>query len=252
MTRNALYKALCDCIPASYSEVWDNDGAMLLPDGEGEVSHVLCTLDVSDSVVDYAIENGFDLILSHHPLIFSPLRALNGEDAVSRRVLRLLSNNIAVFSFHTRLDAMEGGINDVLAKMLGVCAVKPLGEGEAALGRVGNLNAPMSLDGFLSRVKRMTDAPILNVLKKTDTVSRIAIVGGEGKDFIEAATKADADTYLSGRLGYHAMLDGEINLIECGHYFSEKHAAALLKDLVASAADGIKAEIYTPNSLAVY
>ena len=116
MTRTELYRALDARIPASHSESWDNDGAMLLPNPEKEVKSILCTLDVTDAVIDYARENGVDMVLSHHPLIFSGVKALNGEDPVSRRILSLLAADIAVFSFHTRLDAMEGGINDALAK----------------------------------------------------------------------------------------------------------------------------------------
>ena len=252
MTRKEFYSALSSRIPIAYSEAWDNDGAMLLSNPTRAVSRVLCTLDVSDKVIAYAKENSFDLILSHHPLIFGGVKALDGEDTVSRRILELVSADIAVFSFHTRLDAMAGGVNDALSEMFGLSAVTPLGEGEAALGRVGTLGESLPLEKFLDNVKSVLGAPALNVFKKTDTVRRVAVVGGEGKDFIAAAEKSGADTYLSGRLGYHAMIDGKINLIECGHYFTEKHAAKLLADIACVILGEVKIEIYTPNSLTVY
>ena len=252
MTRREFYEALDRRIPKSYSEEWDNDGALLLIDPEKKVEKILCTLDVSDEVIRYAEEKGFDLILSHHPLIFKGVKALDGETPTSRRVLALVSADIAAFSFHTRLDAMEGGINDALSSMLGLSEVAPIDEGEGALGRIGTLRAPMPLEDFCALVKKITDAPFVTVLKKTDAVSRVAVVGGEGKDLIGEATNAGADTYLSGSLGYHAMLDGEINLIECGHYFSEKHAATLLSNEAKAISPDVKVEIYTPNSLAIY
>ena len=252
MTRQELYSALERHIPRAYSEAWDNDGALLLPNPEKQVKKILCTLDVSDEVVRYAKENGFDLILSHHPLIFGGLRALNGEDAVSRRVLSLLSSDVAVFSFHTRLDAVTGGVNDALAETLGLTDVRPMGEGENALGRIGTLKNEMPIADFLSLVKEATGAPALCVRTVSSVVKAVAVVGGEGKDFIDAAKNAGADTYLSGRLGYHAMLDGEINLIECGHYFSEKHTARLLNQMVKELCPDAESEIYAPNSLAIY
>lgn len=252
MTRKELCRALNERIPLAYREDWDNDGAMLLPNASQEVERVLCTLDVSDEVVRYAKENGFDLILSHHPLIFGGVRALDGEAPVSRRILSLLASNIAVFSFHTRLDAMAGGVNDALACAVGLKEISPIDDGEGALGRVGVLASPMPFADFCARVKDATGAPFVNTLKKTDTVSRVAVVGGEGKDFIPLAEAAGADTYLSGRLGYHAMLDGEINLIECGHYFSERHTANVLAGLAEELLPRAQIEIYVPNSLTVY
>lgn len=252
MTRKELYRALDKRIPVAHKEDWDNDGAMLLPDAAFHVQRILCTLDVSDEVVDYAKKNSFDLILSHHPLIFAGVKALDGENPVSRRILLLLASNIAVFSFHTRLDAMKGGVNDALARMIGLEDIALIDDGEGALGRVGMLPSPMPFEDFCARVKDATGAPFVNTFKKTDTVSRVAVVGGEGKDFISLAEAAGADTYLSGRLGYHAMLDGEINLIECGHYFSERHTANLLAGLAAELLPHAEIEIYVPNSLTVY
>ena len=252
MTRKSFYQALNSRIPAVYKESWDNDGAMLLQNPEKEVKSVLCTLDVSDAVIDHAKENGVDLILSHHPLIFDGVRALDGCDPTSRRVLKLMEADIAVFSFHTRLDAMEGGINDALADALGLSGVKPIGEIECMIGRIGELPSPMPFEDFCALVKEVTGAPFVNALVKKDTVRRVAVVGGEGKDFISLASGAGADTYLSGRLGYHAMLDGEINLMECGHYYSEKHAALLLKDIAETVSPEVKVQIYAPNSLRVY
>ncbi len=251
MTRAELFAALAAEMDHP-SEAWDNDGVMCLPCEETEVRQVLCTLDVTEEVVAYAVARGFDLILSHHPLVFKGIKAITPCDPASRALLSLIVSNIAVFSFHTRFDGATGGVNDGLCTLLGLADVSPLGEGEAALGRVGQLPSPLSFEDFTLLVKEKLGAPALCGKKKTDTVSRVAVVGGEGKDFIPDAEKAGADVYLSGRLGYHAMLDAPLSVLEAGHYFSEKHAAVLLSERVKKHLPDVKVEIYTPNSLAIY
>lgn len=251
MTRAELFAALAAEMDYP-SAPWDNDGVMCLPCKETEVKRVLCALDVTEEVVAYAAAKGVDLILSHHPLIFGGIKAVMPDDPVSRSLLSLITLDIAVFSFHTRFDGATGGVNDGLCALLGLTDVSPLGEGEAALGRVGRLPSPLSFEDFTVLVKEKLGAPALCGKKKTDTVSRVAVVGGEGKDFIPDAEKAGADVYLSGRLGYHAMLDAPLSVLEAGHYFSEKHAAGLLAEMVKKHIPDAKVEIYTPNSLAIY
>ena len=251
MTRSELYSAMVREMDFPSAE-WDNDGVMCLPCADTEVGRVLCALDVTADTVEYALRKGFDLILSHHPLIFSGIKAVTPWNPVSAALLRLIEANVAVFSFHTRLDGATDGVNDGLCRLLGLTDVTALGEGEAALGRLGRLPSPLSFEDFTAIVKERLGAPALCGKKKTDTVSLVAVVGGEGKDFIPDAARAGADVYLSGRLGYHAMLDAPLSVIEAGHYFSEKHAASLLAERVKRRLPEAEVEIYTQNSLAIY
>lgn len=252
MTVKELYAALDAQIPATLSEEWDNDGLMCCPDGEKEVGRILFALDVTDNVVAYAKKTRADVIISHHPLIFAPITALTEETPVASRLLRLVKAKISVFSFHTRFDRVSGGVNDVLAKTLRLSNVAPLGEGEASLGRIGTLPQEMSLSDFAEYAKRALGAPMAQAWDASRPVSRVAVVGGEGRDFIEAATCAGADTYLSGRLGYHAMQDGKINLVELGHYFTERPSLSALCDLVQQILPEAQTEIYTPNPMSTY
>ena len=128
MTVNELYKKLVARLPDSLAESWDNDGLMVCPDGDAPVRRVLLALDVTETVVDFAIENRFDLILTHHPLIFRPLSSLTEDTTVGRKVIKLIKSGIAVISFHTRVDRVDGGVNDVLADLLELSEVEPLGE----------------------------------------------------------------------------------------------------------------------------
>lgn len=251
MNRRELYAFLEKKMPASLREAWDNDGVMCAENMDREVLRVLCTLDVTDEVVAYAEKEGFDLILSHHPLIFAPLSAVTEESAVARRVLRLLKKDIAVFSFHTRLDAVDGGINDALAEALGLSQIAPLSE-TSPIGRIGRLPSPLSFEALCAKVKEATGAPVLSCKAVNTPIGTVAVVGGEGKEFLSDAEAKGADAYLSGRVGYHAMLDAKIGVIEMGHYFSEKHAASLLQKFVSAAQKDVFCEIYAPNSLQIY
>ena len=252
MNRKELYEALCKRMPTSLSCDWDNDGVMCCSDLSAPVLRVLCTLDVTEDVVRYAETGGFDLILSHHPLIFSGVRALNECAPVPRRLLRLLSADIAVFSFHTRLDAVEGGINDGLCALLGLSDVLTMGEGEAALGRVGCLSAPMDAAALAAFVKEKLGASILQLADAGAPISRLAVVGGAGKGLVSDAVASGADAYLTGELGYHTLQDAPITLIEAGHYFTERHAADLLAAMVKEISPEVYTETYAPLPFSQY
>ena len=252
MTVRELYTLISEKIPPSLSEAWDNDGLMCCPAPEREVHRILFALDVTDAVVAHALEAKADVIISHHPLVFAKLPALTTERPVAGRLIRLVQAGVSVFSFHTRFDRLSGGVNDTLAETLGLSDVIALGDGDASLGRVGTLNAPMTLGAFCEHVKRALGVPFVTAFDADRTVFRVAVVGGEGKDFIAAASLAGADTYLSGRLGYHAMQDASVNLVEAGHYFTERPAVLTLEALVRELASDVVTEIYTPNPLSVY
>ena len=135
-----FYKSLEELCPSEKSAVWDNDGVMLAPLGRDEVSRVLVSLDPTEKAIRYAAENGFDTLLTHHPLIFKGLKSITGADTVSSRVLTALSSGVKVVSLHTRLDAARGGVNDVLLSLCGAEYTRDFGDAESPdIGRVGKL-----------------------------------------------------------------------------------------------------------------
>lgn len=243
MTVSELYSHLSEKIPSSLSCEWDNDGLMCCPRADREVRRVLLTLDITDGAIACAKERGCDVIISHHPLIFKPLPSIDGADSVSEAVIELIRSDIAAFSFHTRLDALSGGVNDVLAKRLGLCGCEPFGE--EGIGRIGELSSSKSTEEFALFVKEALGAPYVNYADAGKTVHRVALLGGAGKDDIGAARAAGADSYLSGELGYHALQDapqGEMNLFEAGHYFTEAPVLCVLEELVLGADRSIQVE----------
>lgn len=233
MTVAQLYQKLDTAISPSLSCEWDNDGLMCCPDPDKEVKQILLVLDINEKAIDYAIEKDFDVILSHHPLIFKPIGSLDPQNAVARKLIRLVQSGIAAMSFHTRFDALDGGVNDVLADLLGLSEPLPFGPEGEKMGRIGYVS-PCSLTEFAEKAKKALGTPMVLCCGDRE-VRRVAILGGNGDDFIFAAKEAGADTYLSGRLGYHPLSEATqigINLIEAGHFYTEAPALNALARIV--------------------
>ena len=221
MTVKELYRILEERFPPSLSAEWDNDGVMCCPDPDAPVRRVLCTLDVTEAAVDYAVRSGADLILSHHPLLFHPLSALTAETAVGRKLIALLRAGVSVLSFHTRADAAEGGVNDILATLFGLVEVCPFADG---LGRIGMLPTARTAEGFAADVAALLGVPAVTLGDAGRPVRRVAVLGGSGKGEVAAAIAAGADTFLSGRLSYETVNEAKelgINLLEAGHFYTE-------------------------------
>ena len=248
MTVKELYAKFCEKIPEELRESWDNDGIMCCADGTAEVCRALVALDVTEEIVDYAIERGFDLIVSHHPLIFKPLSAIDEENHIARKLIKLLCSGISVFSFHTRADKLVGGVNDRLADLLGMFDTKPFGEGD--LGRIGTIDEPMEIQDFAYRVKQLTGSDVVRYVDGYNDVYTVAVVGGDGKGYVKAAIEAGADTYISGRIGYNVMEEASemgINLIEAGHFFTEQHITEFFRELLIDFDPNIYVEIADSN-----
>ncbi len=253
MTVKEFYRFLNTKIPPFLCEEWDNDGLSICPNAARPVRRVLVALDPTSEAVARAVEGGFDVLLTHHPLLFRAAKALTEEETVGKKLLQLAAAGVTAMSFHTRLDAVEGGVNDILAKALSLAQITPFGEGEAPLGRIGVLPEVMSAEAFARFVKDKLSAPTV-VLSGEGTVKRVAVLGGEGGDFLSAAAAAGADAFVSGRIGYHRMLDGREDgmvLLEAGHYSTEFPVCAALLRLVKEADAEFEVEIFKTDVLRV-
>lgn len=252
MTVRELYEKITEKFPEELSLEWDNDGIMCCADTSATVERVLVALDVTDDVIDYAINGDFDLIISHHPLIFKPLGSITDENHISRKVIKLLNSGISVFSFHTRADIAEGGVNDILADRVGLYSTERFGEG--GLGRIGEIDEECSLDDFASSVKLSLGVDSIRVADGYNTVKRVAVVGGDGKDFVKDALMAGADTYVSGRISYNVMTEAAemgINLIEAGHFFTEHPVTECFANLVNRVAPEIYVQTVNSNLIKI-
>ncbi|MBO4220153.1 MAG: Nif3-like dinuclear metal center hexameric protein [Clostridia bacterium] len=221
-------------IPLSYSAGWDNDGLMCAPDPARTIRRVLCVLDVTEEVIDRAVSGDFDLILSHHPFIFHPIRSLNSAEGEGRMIGKLFRSGIGVISCHTRLDAVPGGVADRLCSLIGLSDIRTVAEGGEGVLRVGILPGTTDISSFCSALKNRLGAPIILYSNHSGKVGTVAVCPGDGKDFVSAAKENGADTYVTGRLSYNSMCDAGrtgINLVEAGHFFTENHITDYLCEI---------------------
>ena len=214
---------LYDWAPAGLAAEWDNVG-LLVGDPEREVRRILTTLDITEAVVEEAIGAGVDLIVSHHPLMncaWHPVQTLRTDDRQGRILTKLVENRISAICMHTNLDAAEGGVNDVLAKKLGLLNTEYLNEEK--IGRVGTLKCELPLVEFTRFVVKSLGC---NGLRYTDCgkpVHRVAVGGGACGDYIAQAVALGCDTFVTSDLRYHDFLDTkELNLIDAGHFPTEQ------------------------------
>lgn len=255
MTIEQLNQFIEQRVPRTLSCSWDNDGLLCCSDPLREVRRVLVALDVTETTVEAAVENGYDLLLTHHPLIFRPIKALTPAACVPRKLLRLVGAGISAIALHTRLDALDGGVNDALAEALGAPVVGRFPCEDALEGRIVRLEQPMTAAAFAVYAREKLNAGAVNLADAGLPVQTVGLVGGEGGDFICAAKAAGCDTYLTGRAGYHLMLDAAesgINVIEAGHFATERPVCARLCELVREADPTVEVEMYIEPTLTVY
>ena len=249
-----LYEFLNSKFPPEYSCDWDNDGLMLADNPNREVVRVLCTLDVTDEAVDFAIANSFDVIVSHHPMIFKPLKGISYDNPVARKAMKLLKHNITVMSFHTRLDAAPEGLNDIFANLLELEDVQVLDADGEAVGRIGTLKFAKDCAEFATHVKKTLSAERVLFARSSGTVSRVAVCGGDGKDFVKAAKAAGADSYLTGQLSYNIMEEADqigLNLFEAGHFHTEDFICNYLTLLILKKYTQVQTGYFNSNSIMV-
>lgn len=236
MTVHELHLALEQRIPASLSCDWDNDGLAVCPDENAPVTGVLCVLDATPAAVDLALERGCNVILTHHPLLFHPLRALSAATPIAALARRCLLSGISVLCYHTRADAVEGGVNDCLLRALGLTPVGEAAEGQ--LMRVGRLPSSLSPEDFARyAADRLSAGAVRYSVAPDRPVSLVAVCGGSGREFLPEAISRGCDAYLSGELGHHTINDAPmsgISVYECGHYETERPVLAFFADFVRS------------------
>lgn len=233
MTLRQLYEALEQRIPSALSCPWDNDGAMLCLDWEKEVLKVMTCLDVTEGCVRAAMDQGVDLIVSHHPMIFRPLKRMDASQSAFRLPALLLKAGISVFSFHTRLDAVSGGLNDRLAELLGMEQVRQAEGEEGNLVRVGTVRQ-CSPSAFAQRVANRLGCEV-SCMEGERPIRTVMSVCGGGKDFLPLALEMGADAFVSGDLSYNACLDANalgLTVLDAGHRATELPVCSLLKEML--------------------
>ncbi len=224
---SAIDSFIDELAPYKLTERWDNTG-LIIGDNDCLVKSVMLALDVTLPVLLEATEKGVQLIITHHPVIFDPVKHLTSGDIISR----VVKSGIAVLSAHTNLDLAEGGISDVLANLLGLTDISPL-INHNNLGRIGTLKQPLSPTEFASMVKERINADNVRLCEGNRMVKRVAIISGNGGDETLEAIAKNADGYLTGEVShqhYVAAVNNGMTLIDGGHFATETVVLPMLLD----------------------
>ncbi|MCB5252659.1 MAG: Nif3-like dinuclear metal center hexameric protein [Candidatus Cloacimonadaceae bacterium] len=214
--------------PLELAQSWDNVG-LLIGEPQRRVNRVMISLDASANAVEYAIKEGYDLILSHHPLIFHPLKSITNPV-----ILRMIESRIALISLHTNFDAALGGVNHALADELGLQVQGELGDVQANdIGLICSYEAAKTMQEIASVVKTRLAAPAVKLWtagqKLNAKVKRIAICGGAGGSVLHLAEE-NADILITGDISYHSFLDSKIPILDAGHFYTEYPALGRLQE----------------------
>ncbi len=200
---------------------WDNVG-LLVGNATKEVKSIYIALDATDEVISHAIDTGADMILTHHPLIFSGMKRITADDFIGRRVMSLIRNDISYVAFHTNFDVF--GMGDIAADTLGLRNAEPLDETEEdeGIGRIGDIGKVITLRELAETTKKAFDISYVNVYGDLSAnVCRIAISPGSGKSEVDVAVSKGADVLITGDIGHHDGIDAVakgIAVIDAGHY----------------------------------
>ena len=236
-----IVNILQDIAAEDLAETWDNTG-LLIGSPKNRVTSILLGLDPTIDLLAQARTLEAELIITHHPAIFHPLKALRTDQPVGNFISSALQADINVIGCHTNLDATTGGVSDVLAQALGLVHTAPLlaannSDNNCGLGRIGNLQTTVTAAAFIDSVHRALSPPwMLEAGPRPDMVSRVAVCGGSCSDFADSARLAGADVFITAEVK-HAVArwaeEAGLWLIDGGHFATENPAMPALQSLLA-------------------
>lgn len=226
--------------PLHLQENYDNAG-LITGNRDMTVKGVSVCLDSTEAVVDEAIALGNNVIIAHHPIVFSGLRQITGKTYIERTIIKAIKNDIAIYAIHTNLDnILDKGVNQKIADLLGlkdlqILAPKDDNDKTIGAGIVGFLKEPIKLEKFMSYVKETMKAGCVKHTEKlVDQVQKIAICGGSGSFLLDRAIAEKCDVFITADFKYHQFFDanGKIVIMDIGHYETEQFTIDLLVEII--------------------
>ena len=233
MTVRQLYEIIDSLAPFASQMEGDNSG-FLVGSASQEITGILFALDVTEPVIDEAVALGAQLIVTHHPLMFSPISTVTDSDYESRLIRRLTRENISLIAAHTNLDRAPGGINDTLAEYCGLSEIT----GEAFF-RCGLLPVPLTAYEYADQLRERLHTDVRLMGPGSAVIRKVGLCSGAGGDEWVRAAEAGCDAFVSGEIKHHfglAMADSGVIGLACGHFATEEPgiralAAALQKTI---------------------
>ena len=228
--------------PPRLAEDWDNVG-LLVGDSARSVNKIMTCLTITPDSAAEAVGGQADLIVTHHPLPFHPLKRLTTESVPGRLLLQLIEASIAIHSPHTAFDSAAAGINQRLAEGIGLQEIQPLvplsaDEEQLGAGRYGRLADPLSLSAVAARLKQqLAISGLHQVGPAKQLVNKVAVACGSAGEFLGAARQCGCSLLVTGETSFHTCLEAEatgVALLLPGHYSSERFAAEQLAELLAA------------------
>jgi len=257
MDSKRIIKNLEQLAPLSLAEPWDNTG-LLIGRSNHEVKSVFLALDATEKVIDTAISLRADMLVTHHPLIFTEIKNILDDDFIGKRIIRLIENNINYYTMHTNFDIAVMGKHAAKLLDLRQCEVldvtQPNLPAPMGFGCTGQLGEPMSLRACAEWVKEAFSIPNVTIFGDLDAVVRqVSVSPGSGKGMSNAALKQASDVLITGDIGHHEGIDAVaqgIFLIDAGHHGVEHIFVDYMKDYFKDNWQKIK--VYTEENFSPF
>lgn len=232
-----FYNFVDEIAPFNTQESWDNSG-FLVGNGRKCVTKVLLALDVTESVLNEAYEKGAELIISHHPVIFGALKEFH-PDSIA---FLAAEKGIAIISAHTCLDIADGGVNDCLAKAIGLKNIQKVDDGEGLI-RIGELEAELSYDEFVKYIAEKIDVGGIKYTPTDKKIKKVAVCGGSGGDLYKFAMDSGADAYVTANIKHNLFIDMRREgfcVLDAGHFCTENTVIKPLAERLRKAFDDVE------------
>jgi len=243
-----IIKFLEDLVPLRIQENYDNCG-LLIGQQNSDVKGVLIALDCTEEVIEEAISENFNFVITHHPIIFKGLKSLTGKNMNERAVIKAIKNEISVYAIHTNLDNIfYQGVNHKIAAKLGLMNQTILHpniqettkELKVGSGILGELETPMEMEDILSKIKNTFDTKVIRYTKGISRkIQKVAVCGGAGSFLLKKAIEKDSDLFLSSDFKYHEFFDADQKIViaDIGHYESEQFTGELIFEILSQKFD---------------
>lgn len=237
-----IVKFLDEKYPINIAEEWDNVG-FLIGNEENELKSVVVALDLTEEVIDKAIVKGANLIITHHPLIFNSIKKITSKTIQGKKILKIIENNISVYSLHTNIDLIKDGLNDYIGKLLfpnekdSKILIESEKNLEIGLGRVYNLESYVSVNELIKLLKEGLKLKGVRFIgtDKEKKVKKVAIINGAGASYWKKVRNRGVDILITGDIKYHEGVDAkelDFPMIDIGHYESEIYFIELLNKIL--------------------
>lgn len=244
LTVQNIYDMINARAPFETQDPYDNAG-LLVGDPAAEVQGIHVAMDVTDRVLDEAVANGANLIVTHHPIMFSAIQRVVSTNYESRLMLRMIREGISLIAAHTNLDQAPGGINDVLAQRIGLTDIS----GENYI-RIGTLPRPMTTQELADHISQALNT-VVRPMGQRVNITRVAMTSGGGSDSWKDALALGAHAFLSGEIKHHHALEAVDNglvCLEAGHHATEEPGIFALADALQNELDAVQCNVHVSKS----